>query len=87
MVKGAAKECLAEVPGLFPEACLCVCFGGRGQALTITSHEESAADADAQVARDAFADVADATGRLELNAQDAGASHADEVAKVAQTME
>ena len=84
MVKGQAKECLAEVPGLFPEACLVLCFGGRRQQITITGHEESEGDADAQVARDAFADVAEGTARIQL---DAGTSHHDQLAAVAQTLE
>ena len=82
-VKGQMKECLAEVPGLFAEARLALCFGGKHQQVTITSHEESAGDADAQVVRDAFADVTDSTERMKLKTD----SYADHVAAVAQSLE
>ena len=90
-IRGKAKETIAEVPGLFAEATLAVCFGGKGQRVTIgeVTVDTSGGDASAPVARDVFVEaMGQPVAPLTLAAErgDAEASAAAEVAKVAATM-
>ena len=91
-IRGKAKETIAEVPGLFAEATLAVCFGGKGQRVTIgeIKVDTSGGDAAAPIARDVFVEaMGQPVAPLTLGAAergDAEASAAAEVAKVAATM-
>ena len=91
-IRGKAKETVAEVPGLFAEAQLAVCFGGKGQRVTIgeTKVDTSGGDTAAPIARDVFVEaMGQPVAPLTLGAAergDAEASAAAEVAKVAATM-
>ena len=81
-----------DTAGLFAEASLAVCFGGKGQRVTIgeIKVDTSGGDAAAPIARDVFVEaMGQPVAPLTLGAAergDAEASAAAEVAKVAATM-
>jgi len=56
-VRGKEKETLAEVPGLFSEAAVAVCFGGRDQRLSLMRCTRLDSDETATVARDPFTEA------------------------------
>jgi hypothetical protein len=87
-IRGKEKETIAEVPGLFAEATVAVCFGGREQKLSIAKWtQSSSAGGASKVARDPFVEAMGApVERLSLQERDAGASVDAEVAAVASTM-
>ena len=86
-VRGKPKETIAEVPGLFSEAAVAACFGGREQRITIGSVSHRAADAGAAAVRDPFVEAMGApVARLTLDESDAEKSNSAEMVKVASTL-
>mmetsp|Transcript_16913 Transcript_16913/g.28802 ORF Transcript_16913/g.28802 Transcript_16913/m.28802 type:complete len:230 (+) Transcript_16913:120-809(+) len=87
-VRGKPKETVAEVPGLFTEATVAVCFGGRDQCVAIGQWTRRASEGGAAPARDPFAEAtSEPVARLTLDERDAERSNQDEMARVASTLQ
>lgn len=87
-VRGKDKETIAEVPGLFAEATVAACFGGRDQQLSLSLRTESSSSKTTKMARDPFVNAMGApVERLGLEVRDAAASVNAEMAKVASTLQ
>ena len=87
-VRGKLKGTVAEVPGLFAEAAVAVCFGGRDQCITLGRWTHRASEAGAAVARDPFVEaMGEPVARLTLGDNDAERTNNDEIAKVASTLQ
>jgi len=90
VVRGKTKESVAEVPGLFCEAAVAVCFGGREQQLTLGSCVclESGGEVAEGRVRDPYSEaMGEAVAPLTLDSEgDAGLSVANQEAVVATSL-
>ena len=87
VIRGKAKETVAEIPGLFPQAALILCMGGRGQKLVLASVERLEMEGEQRKARDVFADAEAAGERVAFSAPQQAATYDEQLKTVATTTE